>query len=427
MTAARRPRLWIAAALLTLCAGCAQGTNGPSDGGSTGPRSVHALGKLLPAGGVVAVSALPGERLLRYDPDVQEGEPAPSDGLLGEFESRGVRLAQLDALKHRRKLAVNKQKIDLRLAQAQAEQAAAAAAQAAAKREEVAAQESRLGYLDESAEIAEEDLRRLEDLAASDPDLVTSHQLKRRSLQARQARSEADTSRRVWQAGMAAAEASMKAALASQNAAQVALAQAQSNDVLAALDQEIAMAEQAALRSLLWAPADGRTDRELKDVSLAPGTPPGELTVLKKRLEPGELVGQFPVVQLGDLSHMVCVAEVHEADVKGIKDGRGATLTSPAFGPTFKRGIKGRVVAISRMVGNAGLIPLDPLAPLDRPVVEVRIEIDPQNPEAIAEAAKLVGLEVGVEFDPEPQAPPDAPGGAAGPDASLEPSSEPSP
>ncbi len=397
MTAAR----WtVAAVLLTFLVGCAQKNDDAKQGQPEGPRKVHALGKLLPEGGVIAVSALPGERLVRYDPDVEEGALAPIDGLLGEFESRSLRLDQLNALRQRKKLAQSKQAIDLQLAEAQAAQAAAAASQANGKVEEVAAQEQRLAFLDESAEMAEEDFRRLEDLAASDPDLVTPYQLRRRSLQARQARSEAETSRKVWRAGMAAAEASVQAARASQVAAQVALAQARRNDAIVALDGEIAMAEQAALRSLLWAPTGQGAVADPNAVALSPGTPAGKLTVLKKRLQPGELVGQFPVVQLGDLNSMVCVAEVHEADVKELSEGRRATLRSPAFSGAYKEGgIPGEVVAISKVVGNAGLIPLDPLAPLDRSVVEVRIKIDP---EAIEEARKLVGLEVDVDFDPPP-------------------------
>ncbi len=405
MSAARRPSLWTAAALLALLVGCARDPVPLTEKAESGDRSVHALGKLLPAGGVVAVSAMPGERLVRYDPDVEEGALAPSDGLLGEFESRGVRLMQLKALKSRRRLAESKQKIDLRLAEAQAEQASAASAQAKAKLEEVAAQEKRLSFLEESAAVAEEDLQRLEELAASDPELVTSYQLKRRSLEARRARSEVETSRQVWRAGMAAAEASVEAADASKDAAGAALEQARSNDVLTALDQEIEMAEQAALRSLLWAPGAGQAAEDGPNGTLAVGTPQGKLTVLKTRLQPGELVGQFPVVQLGDLNHMVCVAEVHEADVKEIYKGRKVKLTSPAFSGDFTEdGIPGEVIAVSQVVGNAGLIPLDPLAPLDRSVVEVRIEIDPENIPATKEAARLVGLEVEVQFDAEPDA-----------------------
>jgi HlyD family secretion protein len=122
----------------------------------------------------------------------------------------------------------------------------------------------------------------------------------------------------------------------------------------------------------------------------------------------------MPIMQLGDLSKMVCVAEVYEADVKNLHVGQAATIRSPAFAGKYADGLDpetgartggmaGTVERIGNIIGSPGLANRNPLAPVDRSVVEVRVNID--EPEAIAEAARRVGLQVTVEFAvPEPKA-----------------------
>jgi hypothetical protein len=50
------------------------------------------------------------------------------------------------------------------------------------------------------------------------------------------------------------------------------------------------------------------------------------------------------------------------------------------------------------MVASPGLTNRNPLAPSDRSIVEVDVEIDPKKKAATAEAASKVGLQVTVEF-----------------------------
>ncbi len=83
-------------------------------------------------------------------------------------------------------------------------------------------------------------------------------------------------------------------------------------------------------------------------------------------------------------------------------------IRSPAFSGDFADGInpetkertggmKGRIERIGGMIGSPGLANRNPLAPADRSVVEVLVAIE--DPAAIAEAARRVGLQVTVEFD----------------------------
>jgi len=126
----------------------------------------------------------------------------------------------------------------------------------------------------------------------------------------------------------------------------------------------------------------------------------------------------MPIMQLGDLSKMVCIAEVYEADVKELAVGQQVTIRSPAFSAPFadgdaennktagdanrqSGGIKGRVTRIGNLIASPGLANRNPLAPADRSVVEVRIEITDKA--AIEHAAKRVGLQVTVEFGDKPK------------------------
>ena len=122
-------------------------------------------------------------------------------------------------------------------------------------------------------------------------------------------------------------------------------------------------------------------------------------------VEPGELIAQTPVLDIADLSRMSCVAEVYEADAKEIKVGQAVRLRSPAFTGKYSDGnvgeaggIPGRVVRIGSMVASPGLTNRNPLAPSDRSIVEVDVEIDPKDQAATTEAASKVGLQVTVEF-----------------------------
>lgn len=416
MLPTRRKRRLAGLTLLALLGGCAQQQAEAPKSGPPVPRTIHALGKLEPAGGVISVSAMPGERLVAYDIDVREGYPAPSDGVLGEFESLATRRRQLEALRTKRKVALQQQELDVMVAQTRLDQAVAALEQAKAQQREATLQEPRLEVLREAASIATADLQRLRELASTDPDLVTPHQLRRRTNLADQGEADYLVAEESFRSGLTATEAAVRAAEAGRRAAEAALQRARDLPVTEAIEAEIAIAEHALRRSYLWAPgaesgpAAAAPNKELPSLSVGGAT--GRYSVLRMRLKPGEYVGQLPVVQLADLGQMVCVAEVHQADVRELALGRGATIISPAFGEEFRSGLRGKIVSIGRLVGSAGITPLDPLAPLDRSVVQVRIAIDPDRypedstiPPETKEAARLIGLEVDVEFDAAEAAP----------------------
>ena len=75
MRYAHRPPLSMLALLVVVCSlqsGCDWILPEEPVAGSTQPRSIYALGRLEPAGGIISISAIPGERLQQLDPDVRE-------------------------------------------------------------------------------------------------------------------------------------------------------------------------------------------------------------------------------------------------------------------------------------------------------------------------------------------------------------------
>ena len=214
---------------------------------------------------------------------------------------------------------------------------------------------------------------------------MTAHQLRRRQNASDRATKEYEAAAAAYPDGLEAARKGVAAAEAGVRLAQQSAALAEKVDQTLAADLDRQAAATALDQAVLRAPqVEGGA---------------AEFTVLRTMVNPGELIAQTPVVEIADLTQMSCVAEVYEADAKEIKEGQRVTLRSPAFTGDFANaGIPGRVVRIGSMVASPGLTNRNPLAPSDRSIVEVDVEIDPANAAATAEAASKVGLQVTVEF-----------------------------
>ncbi len=403
------------------------------------PRTIYALGHLAPATGVIDIRATPGDRLKKYI-NVVEDEIAPENGILGLLTSYDMGRAQLNALLKKRELTLQKHVQQIQLAEAQLAQAIASKAQTQAKLTELTLQRGRLEALRVARDLAEGELLRLEKLRSSDPELVTKHQLDKQKNRMNLASEDYKIARDTHASATAATELAVSAAEANVSVAEITKQQAAKNFEKLVVDQEIEIAREVLKRSVLVAPHESpEAMRELlladtndeptgiQETQAADGKP--QYTVLKVHLRRGEVVTQGPILQLGDLRKMVCIAEVHESDVKELTVGQTVTIRSPAFSGRFADGaldtttkvrtggMKGHVVRISRMIVSPGLSNRNPLAPIDRSVVEVRIEIDENQPianglsptametetnqtsTATAHASRHVGLQVTVEFD----------------------------
>jgi HlyD family secretion protein len=393
------------AAALAAIPGCNRRT-GTSAGNATAPsgeRQIVALGRLEPSGGVLEIGALPGDVLQRFAEGVTEGARIPAGKELAYLASYDLRSTQLDAANAKLDLTQRQREQELAVAKANFQQAQAAKAEVDAKLEELHAQAEGLTTLAEAARIAQADFQSLVDLRSTDSELVTDIQFRRKENEAAQARQEYEVKQRSHAAALKAAEAAVTAAAQNVELAQVnlKLAEEVDNTLVARIERKVA--EETLQQSVLSTPAprDGG---------------PTEFTVLKVFVEPGEFISQLPVFQIGDLSRMACIAEVYEADVKEIEVGQRVTIHSPALSAPYAAdngddsgtGLPGKVTHIGSLVSSGGLIQRNPLAPSDRSIVEVTIEIAGADAaateKAIAEAAGHIGLQVTVKFGDKPGA-----------------------
>jgi HlyD family secretion protein len=391
-------------ALATVAAGCSgepvSSRTKATALAAAGPRQIVALGRLEPAGGVLEISAIPGDVLQGFASGVAEGAVVDAGAELARVKSYDLRATQLEAADAKLRVGRQQRDQEIALAQANHQQALAGKAEVDAKLEEIDAQEQALEAMAEAARIAVADYESLVELQNNDPELVTAHQLRRKRNQADQAAREYDVRKRTHAAAKKAAFAAVKAASENVRVAEINLQLATEIDrnLVTAIERKVAA--ETLEQSILRAPAT------TKDGS-------GKFTVLKINMEPGEFVTQIPVMQIGNLNHMVCIAEVYEADVKEIEVGQSVQIRSAAFSGRYADGdangdgaggLPGKVVRVGSLVSTAGLIQRNPLAPSDRSIVEVLVAIEGANAEetarATAEAARHIGMQVTAQFSP---------------------------
>jgi HlyD family secretion protein len=115
---------------------------------------------------------------------------------------------------------------------------------------------------------------------------------------------------------------------------------------------------------------------------------------LKVHTYPGEIVGNNGIVELGQTRQMYVVAEVYESDVKDLRLGQKATVTSAAFNGK----VHGTVAEIGLQIKKKGVLDTNPTADADARIVEVKIRLDQAGSHKVA---GLTNLEVTVQINKE--------------------------
>jgi HlyD family secretion protein len=103
--------------------------------------------------------------------------------------------------------------------------------------------------------------------------------------------------------------------------------------------------------------------------------------ILKVHTRAGEAPSTNGIVEMGQTSQMVAVAEVYESDIRTLKVGQTATIKSESG--AFTQKLKGTVSAIGLQIGKKDVLSTDPAADSDSRVVEVKIAIDPTDSTAV--------------------------------------------
>jgi len=114
--------------------------------------------------------------------------------------------------------------------------------------------------------------------------------------------------------------------------------------------------------------------------------------ILKIFKRPGEVTGGKPILQLGDTTRMYVVAEVYETDIRRVKVGQKAEVSSYALA----KPLTGTVERVGLMIHKQDVLGIDPTAATDHRVIEVRIKLDDGKP---AEGLTNLQAEVRIKTD----------------------------
>jgi HlyD family secretion protein len=198
----------------------------------------------------------------------------------------------------------------------------------------------------------------------------------------------------------------MKSKLTTTTAQQLAEAKATYDKTLATTKQQIAAAKATlskisevrpvdvtgARAELNRAQANARQSQaELAEAYVrAPST--GEILKINNRA--GESPSDKGIVELGQTSQMVAVAEVYESDVGKLKIGQTATITSESG--AFSQKLRGAVSYVGLQIGKKDVLSTDPAADTDSRVVEVKITIDPTDSNSVK---GLTNSKVAIKID----------------------------
>ncbi len=351
------------------------GTAEPSTGGE-----VSALGRVQPAGGLIAVFGPPGDRIVKFETPL--GDRVDAGTKLATLSGEGEREAQVKAL------------------EAQIEEAKAIRSAI------LASKEAKLADID--AETNQAKVSAEQDGKALDAKL--------KAVDAQQKRALATQNRLK-----AAREAGVKVSAQEQDEVDALLALADAERGATVAQQEklkVVLEEGKKSVAAKKATVDAETKRALAQVPLT--TLDANLKAVKQKLDsgrllaptggsvvrflskPGDTVTTMPVLQLADTTKMIVIAEVYETDVGKVRgwltSGKKVTAEIDMRGVSGddKKPLTGRVIDASRVatvVAKNVLTPLGPREDADRRVVEVEVELDAT---AAGVAKDYLGLQVRV-------------------------------
>ncbi|MEB3193269.1 MAG: ABC exporter membrane fusion protein [Snowella sp.] len=355
-------------------------------------KTVVALGRLEPKGEVIKIAASSsGSRIAQLR--VKQGDTVKKGQIIAILDSRDRLQAELEQAKE----------------QVRVNQAKLAQVQAGAKTGEIGAQQSTIERLqaqwrgDKATQQAT--LNRLEEQLAGD---VAAQKAAIRKLEAELANAQAEYQRYRQLNEEGAVSASIydnKGLVLETSRQQLAEAKAnlvrtqatgqqQINEAKAALErvertgqQQINEARSTLDKVAEVRPVDVQTaqaevnaaqaavKKAQADLDLAYVRSPRNGQILKVHSWDGEIVGNDGIVDLGQTDPMVAVAEVYETDVKRLKIGQKAVITSEAFtGEAI-----GQVEEIGLQIYKNKVLNTDPTAATDARVVEVKVLLDPMS------------------------------------------------
>jgi ABC exporter DevB family membrane fusion protein len=368
-----QPALWLI--LVASCVGCRpteENNLNVEPKVALAKSRIVAQGQILPAAGIVQLSAAPGDVVQTVH--VSVGQSVEKGERLLTMRSEDVTQAQLKTLLKRREAAVS----ELENTILQARQRVAAAelkiAQIDALKQSLVRKSNLLQLAEQQVRASEQILDKLKSISqdAMTSEFVGQLEIDRQRI----AVGEAELSyRQQVEAQRQAVEDldwSSKAADEEKLLADQMLAAVEASQAIEVLDLEIEALQEKARAAQIVAPVEG--------VVLAINASAGEASI------------QMPLVEMADIENLVCEVEVNDMDAAFVEPGQVASISSGAFGDQL---ITGRVSAKFNLVGRPQLRPLNPLARADYRTVTAIIELDDA---CVAAARDWLQLQVDVEI-----------------------------
>ncbi len=370
-----RARLALTATFAVVFAGCnsvstttAIGTAKPIAARQT---KVLAQGQILPADGLIRLAATPGDIVAEVHTKV--GEPVKQDKSLITMRSLKMHEARVEALQRRLEQAKQQQADAVQQARIQITVSETKVQQATAQINALKRQEDLLALGKEQVSAAENALKRFESVA-NDP-LTSSFagetQLDQQRIAVGEAKLKYQQQREAYLQAQDAAKLNDVAARQVLNASLLALASAEQSLATKAIEAELKALELGLQSAYVRAPQDA--------------------VVVAVNTRVGEAAGAYPLIELADLTRVICTAEVVEGDAGLVAKDQLVQISSPAL----PRVLRGKVVRIARLVGRPQLAAADPLAKADYRSVSVEIEIEPAD---VTVAGEWLQLQVSVEI-----------------------------
>ncbi|MEA5617312.1 ABC exporter membrane fusion protein [Cronbergia sp. UHCC 0137] len=114
--------------------------------------------------------------------------------------------------------------------------------------------------------------------------------------------------------------------------------------------------------------------------------------ILKIHAKNGEVISTSGFAEIGNTTQMNVLAEVYQTDIKNVRVGQKATITSTSF-PSK---IQGTVTEVGWRVDKQSVFSINPNSDTDRRIVEVKISID--HPADSKKLVRLTNLQVDVSI-----------------------------
>ncbi|MFQ4144530.1 ABC exporter membrane fusion protein [Chlorogloeopsis sp. ULAP02] len=334
---------------------------------------VTGLGRLEPEGEVIHLSAptsIQGTRVERIL--VKEGDKVQLEQIIAILDSYESRQAALNRAKQQVKIAkarLAKVKAGAQTGEIAAQQATIARLEAES-RGEIAAQQAAIARLEAELSNAEAENRRYQELYQTGAISASARDSKRLPMETAQQQ-------------LNEAKATLKRTVGSYRE-QIAQAKATLNRIVEIRPEDVQLA-QAEVDDAI-----AQVQQAQADYNLAYVRSPINGKVLKIHTRAGEIVSNQGIAELGKTNQMYVVAEIYETDIKKVRIGQQATISSVAFPGK----VQGTVSHVGLQVSKQNVFDVNPSADTDQKVVEVKIRIS--NPEDSQLVARLTNLQVQV-------------------------------